>query len=233
MRRSQGFTLVELLVVMAVIMILAALVFPATSQSTRLARRATCLSNVRQIHQTVMEYVPTWNGFYPQMDYLGEFRWPTPNHCWNPVINEELHRLGKHVRFCPMNQYTEWHVRMNRDWGVYSMGYCIYSGRAIHYYSEQPGSKYIPGITPGNTEPDAVMVTDLCRTWDGNWIRESLRINNHLGAEDYAPIGGHCAFADGQAKWTPADKLDWSRYYQEYPDFPIDRGWTFCLGFQR
>ena len=46
--RPRGFTLVELLVVIAVIMLLAALVLPATFRARRLALRAECTSNLRQ-----------------------------------------------------------------------------------------------------------------------------------------------------------------------------------------
>jgi prepilin-type N-terminal cleavage/methylation domain-containing protein/prepilin-type processing-associated H-X9-DG protein len=45
----RGFTLVELLVVIAVVAILAALLLPALSRTRESARRAACVSNLRQI----------------------------------------------------------------------------------------------------------------------------------------------------------------------------------------
>ncbi len=232
MARRGAFTLIELLVVIAVIAILAALVMPLINSSIRQAERATCLSNTRQLFQAVMGYVSNWNNFYPDMD-LVEWRWPTPNHCWNPVLNEEIHALGQKVRFCPANEYTEWHPRKNLTWGVNSMGYCIYAGRGYSYYTQQEGSKYLPGQTPATAKADSVVITDLVRMWYGAWYRDGLHINNHIDDETFAPIGGHCCFADGNARWTPADQLDWDRYYQEYPSHAFDQGWTFCLGFRR
>jgi prepilin-type N-terminal cleavage/methylation domain-containing protein len=55
-RAAEGFTLVELLVVVAVIAILAALLLPVLSTARGKARRATCLNNLRQINLGVRMY---------------------------------------------------------------------------------------------------------------------------------------------------------------------------------
>jgi prepilin-type N-terminal cleavage/methylation domain-containing protein len=54
--RSHAFTLVELLVVIAVIGILAALLFPVLSAAKAKARRTTCLNNLRQINLGMRMY---------------------------------------------------------------------------------------------------------------------------------------------------------------------------------
>jgi prepilin-type processing-associated H-X9-DG protein/prepilin-type N-terminal cleavage/methylation domain-containing protein len=67
--KRQAFTLVELLVVLSIILILAALLFPAIFAARSRARVVACQSNLRQIGLAVMQYADQHNGVYPA------FRW--------------------------------------------------------------------------------------------------------------------------------------------------------------
>jgi prepilin-type N-terminal cleavage/methylation domain-containing protein len=69
---SRGFTLIELLVVIAIIAILAAILFPVFAQARESARKATCLSNNKQLGLAVMMYVQDYDEGYPCMS------WDTP-----------------------------------------------------------------------------------------------------------------------------------------------------------
>jgi prepilin-type N-terminal cleavage/methylation domain-containing protein/prepilin-type processing-associated H-X9-DG protein len=83
--KRSGFTLVEVLVVLAVIVILAAVLYPVFAQARDAARRASCLSNLRQLalaHQAyVQDYddtLPTWfqGGGPPGMRFWPEYLRP-------------------------------------------------------------------------------------------------------------------------------------------------------------
>jgi prepilin-type N-terminal cleavage/methylation domain-containing protein/prepilin-type processing-associated H-X9-DG protein len=64
-RREPGFTLLELLVVIAVLAILAALLFPAFARARETARRTVCLSNIKQIGLATLMYAQDYDETLP------------------------------------------------------------------------------------------------------------------------------------------------------------------------
>lgn len=75
----KGFTLIELLVVIAIIAILAAILFPVFSRARENARRASCISNLKQIGLGIMMYTQDYDEQLPYDDYswggTGKLHW--------------------------------------------------------------------------------------------------------------------------------------------------------------
>lgn len=63
--KQDGFTLIELLIVISIIAILAAILFPVFARARENARRASCLSNLKQIGLGVMQYTQDYDERYP------------------------------------------------------------------------------------------------------------------------------------------------------------------------
>jgi prepilin-type N-terminal cleavage/methylation domain-containing protein/prepilin-type processing-associated H-X9-DG protein len=89
--RHKGFTLIELLVVIAIIGILASMVFPVFARARESARKAVCLSNVKNVALALQMYFADNNDTFPPYEHRQEVydyfatapggapdRWPGP-----------------------------------------------------------------------------------------------------------------------------------------------------------
>lgn len=66
-KKLSGFTLIELLVVIAIIAILAAILFPVFARARENARRASCMSNLKQVSLAIMQYTQDYDERYPRV----------------------------------------------------------------------------------------------------------------------------------------------------------------------
>lgn len=134
---AAGFTLVELLVVIAVIAILAALLLPALSRATLSARRTTCRSNLRQISYAIhlyagdnAEILPdapdiTWNELQTN-HFLIFYKRLLMNYVGTPSVSTPQAQLFA----CPSDKFfydfptpnridTSLHEQLNADYSSY------------------------------------------------------------------------------------------------------------------
>jgi prepilin-type N-terminal cleavage/methylation domain-containing protein len=68
MRHKQGFTLLELLIVLFVVSILAAMLFPVFARARESAHKVTCLSSLVQLGNALQLYAADWSGTLPPKD---------------------------------------------------------------------------------------------------------------------------------------------------------------------
>jgi len=105
--KYKGFTLIELLVVIAIISILASILFPVFARARESARRASCMSNLKQIGLAVMMYTQDYDGKYPQTeaDYginpPAEVGGPWYQHIWYWPQFLYPYVKNQQVFFCP------------------------------------------------------------------------------------------------------------------------------------
>jgi len=96
---GRGFSLIEVLVVIAIIIVLAAIIFPVYSSARRRAQQTVCASNLAQIHKALFMYVMDQDsGGPPNLSGLGGPDWPdavlgyvgTPDILRCPAADEAL-----------------------------------------------------------------------------------------------------------------------------------------------
>jgi prepilin-type N-terminal cleavage/methylation domain-containing protein/prepilin-type processing-associated H-X9-DG protein len=78
-RHARAFTLVELLVVLAIIAVLAAMLMPALNKARQAAYAVQCQSNLRQQGQGIILYANSNNGYFPFIQANKKMYWAETN----------------------------------------------------------------------------------------------------------------------------------------------------------
>lgn len=107
MNKRKAFTLIELLVVIAIISILASILFPVFARARENARRASCLSNEKQMGLGVMMYAQDYDEMFPvayyQMNppyvYPDGVIWNATYLYWPQLIYPYTKSVG--IYYCP------------------------------------------------------------------------------------------------------------------------------------
>lgn len=93
---KKAFTLIELLIAIAIIAILAAILFPVFARARENARRTNCASNLKQIALGIMQYTQDNDEYFPRPRPFGggPGDWVTPTLPY--LKNTQLFRCPSH-----------------------------------------------------------------------------------------------------------------------------------------
>jgi len=90
------FTLIELLIVIAIIAILASMLLPALNQARERGRCASCVGNLKSLGMTVSMYAADSRGFLPACS-------PTDTNTWVHQLKRNTQSLTNKQFLCPGN----------------------------------------------------------------------------------------------------------------------------------
>ncbi len=74
-KTNRNFTLIELLITIAIIAILAGMLLPALNAAREKAAKASCAGNIRQLGYAVVSYAGDNSDYYPRAR-TGDIEWP-------------------------------------------------------------------------------------------------------------------------------------------------------------
>lgn len=205
MKRT-AFTIIELLVVVAIIAILAALLLPALRNAKESGLRTACLNNVRQIGSSLMQYADDYNMWLPA--HTADFSSATPVVCdrkW-PETTGFYPNYIPTIKpfFCPSNNRDRYagapYCMPTPAYGLF--GYESLFGNV--YGTDAYGTHYVTRVTDQTTgDPIAGrLLQDVCYDYSGM----DFFTYNHV-SNNGRPTGVNSFYLDGHAEWLPFNRL--------------------------
>lgn len=218
-QRKRGFTLIELLVVIAIISILASILFPVFARARENARRAGCLSNLKQLGLAMMQYTQDFDEQLPVNGRYSATARPS-QHSWDvaiaPYTGMKVELGSSPMIFrCPSDVSAE-----NRR--SYAMAYFGNSpdgtARFILGYDNalssmvgvkladipQPAQTIMLTERPSSPAGETAIVNNTFGHYTSSYVQSPTGADGQDEAQPGKPIhleGWNYLFSDGHVKW--------------------------------
>lgn len=214
--RSRGFTLIELLVVIAIIAILAAMLLPALSAAKERARRAKCMSNLRQVGLAMVMYANENNDRLPNSGTAGGgWLWDLDRPTRDLMISSGVRR---DILYCPA--FHAYYKQGSIDlWWNYGGSGCVMSYISLIQRSGPNPADLLPGkyfrskLTVTNAVEVELFADVTIQETTGSFTQITstsgivpAHTSSHL-EKGTQPAGGNILYMDGHVQWLKHKKM--------------------------
>ncbi len=171
-RKNQGFTLVELLVVISIIAILIALLFPALGAAKRAAQNSICMSNQRQLGLCFASYANDNDGWVANRvtanGHIGMGEWYTFHRYYlgsTSSVENDPYKVGLMypVFDCPStNEVVKWFEFSPQEFHPKVFDYMVVAGGL-----NTGGTDTVKGVKfnkLNEMDPTAILLVDMLET---------------------------------------------------------------------
>jgi prepilin-type N-terminal cleavage/methylation domain-containing protein/prepilin-type processing-associated H-X9-DG protein len=211
-QREFAFTLIELLTVIAIIGILAAILIPVVGKVRESGRRAQCLSNIRQIGMTLHLYAHEHKDRLPVIESPPPWPWDMPRSVIDVLTSGGRDRG---IVFCPSgiaNDRDRRYWEFSPEYRVLSYAIMLKNVGRIHprWTNEtiHPPTpfEFPSGQLNAPTAAQRVLAVDGVLSAGANFtnvpggsLTDVPHRSNHM--DGLRPAGGNVLYLDGHVKW--------------------------------
>jgi prepilin-type processing-associated H-X9-DG protein len=196
------------LVVIAIIAILAAILFPVFARAREKARQTNCLSNLKQIGLAHQMYAQDYDEIFP----TGQAVVGDASSQWYNAIFP--YTRNRQILYCPDRKDLAPGYGMNP----------LASGKAVGMFWDPSMKILIGDVRPvTGSDPGLVVASPYHTGIDGEWHYNDVGNDLCSGPDDNSFMGNGwpqrhndgvvLGFADGHVKWTKEQQVDNNRYW--------------------
>jgi prepilin-type N-terminal cleavage/methylation domain-containing protein/prepilin-type processing-associated H-X9-DG protein len=196
--KRRGFTLIEALVVLAIILILAAILFPLFARGGHDSPRSSCLINIKQVGLGVMQYIQDYDERFPPIAIsavASSTQFGSGPYGWADAIQPYIKSTG--IYHCPTVKKQRDHTKKNRQ-----------NDAVIPYYTDYYYNTNLDRVLQGKVPNPAMLV--LCGEGNDGTDGTDARYNRNVIPQvwldtENSPARRHLdianyLFADGHVK---------------------------------